>query len=225
MAKAGLKVGILDADITGPSIPLSFGVHERIAGNGELMFPQETKLGIKIVSVHLLLEHQTDAVAWRGSILSSCVRQFYQDVLWDELDCLLIDMPPGTGDIALTVFQAIPVDGVVIVTPPQDLVSMIIGKAVNLANMMDVKIAGLVENMAYMNCPCCNNPVYPFGPSKLETVAQEFGVPALASLPINPDINKIIDEGKIEDVDFKYLDNLVELLRPKKIKLDKNIIK
>ena len=223
MAKAGLKVGILDADITGPSIPLSFGIKERIAGNGEVMFPQVAKNGVKIVSINLLLENQTDPVAWRGSILSSCVKQFYQDVLWEELDCLLIDMPPGTGDIALTVFQSIPVDGVIIVTTPQDLVSMIIGKAVNLANMMNINVVGLIENMAYMNCPCCNNPVYPFGPSKLQGVAEEFGVAPLASLPINPELNKIIDEGRIAELDYPYLDNLVELLRPKRLKMKKDL--
>ena len=138
---------------------------------------------------------------------------FYSDVKWEEIDYLFVDMPPGTGDVALTVFQSLPIDGVIVVSTPQDLVSMIVGKAVNLAAMMDIDIVGLVENMAYMNCPCCNNPVYPFGPSKLNEVCEEFGIKPIASLPINPDLNKLIDEGKIEDVDYPYLDKLATILK------------
>lgn len=213
LAKKGYKVGILDADITGPSIPTAFGLKERLSGTKEIMYPAVTKLGIKVVSINLLLDNPSQPVAWRGPILGNVIKQFYSDVKWEEIDYLFVDMPPGTGDVALTVFQSLPIDGVIVVSTPQDLVSMIVGKAVNLAAMMDIDIVGLVENMAYMNCPCCNNPVYPFGPSKLNEVCEEFGIKPIASLPINPDLNKLIDEGKIEDVDYPYLDKLVTILK------------
>jgi len=212
LAKKGYKVGILDADITGPSIPTAFGLTERLSGTKEIMYPAETKLGIKIVSINLLLDKPDQPVAWRGPVLGNVIKQFYSDVKWGEIDFLFVDMPPGTGDVALTVFQSLPVDGVIIVTTPQDLVSMIVGKAVNLASMMKINVVGLVENMSYMKCPCCNNPLYPFGPSQLENVANEYNINALATLPINPDLNKLIDAGKIEDIDYKYLDNVIKYL-------------
>lgn len=212
LAKKGYKVGILDADITGPSIPTAFGVKEQLRGNEQVMYPAETKLGIKIVSINLLLDDPTQPVAWRGPILGNAIKQFYSDVYWGELDYLFVDMPPGTGDVALTVFQSLPVDGVVIVTTPQDLVSMIVGKAVHLANMMNIKIVGMVENMSYMKCPCCDNPLYPFGPSQLESVSQQYGLEPLAALPINPELTKRIDHGEIEDMDYPYLDTAISKL-------------
>ena len=224
LAKKGYKVGILDADITGPSIPTAFGIKENLVGDGELMFPAISKTGIKFVSINLLIDDKTQPVAWRGPVLGGAIKQFYQDVLWEEIDFLLVDMPPGTGDVALTVFQSLPVDGVVIVSTPQDLVSMIVGKAVNLAKMMDINVVGLVENMAYMKCECCGNPLYPFGPSKLNDVANEYNIKPLASLPIIPTLNQQIDAGKIEDIEYPYLDNVVEaLVNLGKKKLDKNI--
>lgn len=212
MAKKGFKVGILDADITGPSIPTAFGIKERLTGEENIMYPAVTESGIKMVSINLLLDNPSSPVAWRGPVLGNAIKQFYSDVKWEEIDYLFVDMPPGTGDVALTVFQSLPIDGVIIVTTPQDLVSMIVGKAVNLAKMMNVDIVGLVENMAYMECPCCNNPLYPFGASKLTEVSDEYNIRALASLPIKPEITKIIDQGKIETIDYPYLENLVKFL-------------
>lgn len=212
LAKKGFKVGILDADITGPSVPTAFGLSDRLEGTKEIMYPAVSEGGVKIVSINLLLEDPTQPVAWRGAILGNAIKQFYSDVLWDEIDYLFVDMPPGTGDVALTVFQSLPIDGVVIVTTPQDLVSMIVGKAVNLAKMMKINIVGLVENMAYMECPCCNNPLYPFGPSQLEDVCKEYGIKALASLPIKPEITNMIDKGNIEQIKYKYLDNVLNEL-------------
>ncbi len=212
LAKKGYKVGILDADITGPSIPTAFGVKKRLAGTQEIIYPAITKTGIKIVSINLLLENPTQPVAWRGPILGNAIKQFYSDVLWEDLDYLFVDMPPGTGDVALTVFQSLPIDGVLIVTTPQDLVSMIVGKAVHLAEMMKINIVGIIENMAYMKCPCCNNPLYPFGLSQLEQVSKEYNITPLASLPIEPNLTKLVDEGKIEDIEYPYLEEMIKNL-------------
>ena len=224
LAKKGYKVGILDADITGPSVPTAFGITKNLVGDGELMFPAITEKGIRIVSINLLIDDKSKPVAWRGPVLGGAIKQFYQDVLWEEIDFLLVDMPPGTGDVALSVFQMLPVDGVVIVSTPQDLVSMIVGKAVNLAKMMNINIVGLVENMAYMKCECCGNPLYPFGPSKLNDVANEFSIKPLASLPIDPTLNKQIDAGNIEKINYPYLDNVINALENLgKKKLDKNL--
>lgn len=209
LAKRGYKVGVMDADITGPSIPKAFGVKKEIYGNGTLMFPPVTNLGIKVISINLLLGDPTKPVLWRGPVIGGAVKQFYTDVLWEELDYLLIDMPPGTGDVALTIFQSIPVDGVVIVSTPQDLVSMIVGKAVNMCNAMNVPMLGLVENMSYMPCPCCGEKLHPFGPSKLESVAAEYGLDPLACLPINPDVATLIDQGLVEEADSSVVDGVV----------------
>ncbi len=200
--KLGYKVGILDSDITGPSIPKAFGITEDVKGNDHLMFPPESKEGIKVMSVNLLIDEPDKPVLWRASIITNAVKQFYSDVYWGDLDYLFIDMPPGTGDVALTVFQSIPVDGVVIVSTPQDLVKMIVGKAVNMCNQMKINVLGLVENMSYMKCPCCDNLLYPFGPSKLEEVASYYNIAPLAKLAINPDAAKLVDEGKVEDIDI-----------------------
>lgn len=208
LAKAGYKVGILDADITGPSIPKAFGVTKEVYGNGTLMFPPVTKLGIKVISINLLIGDPTKPVLWRGPVIGGAVKQFYTDVLWEELDYLLIDMPPGTGDVALTIFQSLPVDGVVIVSTPQDLVSMIVGKAVNMCQMMNIPMVGLVENMSYMPCPCCGEKLMPFGPSKLEEVAALYNLSPLAQLPINPDVANLIDQGLVEESETEDLDNV-----------------
>lgn len=212
LAQKGYKVGIIDADITGPSIPKAFGVNSQIVGNGSLMFPALTKLGIKVISVNLLIGDPSQPVLWRGPIIGGAVKQFYQDVLWEDLDYLLIDMPPGTGDVALTVFQSIPVDEVVMVTTPQDLVSLIVSKAVNMCNMMNIKLLGLVENMSYIKCNCCDNIIYPFGQSHLEDVAANFNTIALDRLPINPETAVLVDKGMVEDVDASVLDNTVNVI-------------
>lgn len=201
MAKKGYKVGIMDADITGPSIPKAFGITEHIVGNGELMFPQLSKLGIKIISVNLLIDEPDKPVLWRGPVIGGAVKQFYTDVLWEDLDFLFIDMPPGTGDVALTVFQSIPVDDVVIVSTPQDLVSMIVGKAVNMCKMMNIPMLGLIENMSYMECPCCGEKLHPFGSSKLEEVAATYNLTPLDQMPIQPDTANLVDQGLIEEAD------------------------
>ena len=206
LANAGFKVGILDADITGPSIPKAFGLKNGIEGADNLMFPALTKKGIKVMSINLLMDNPEAPVLWRGPVVGGALKQFYSETLWQDLDFLLIDMPPGTSDVAITVFQSIPVDGLILVSTPQDLVKMIVGKAVNMANQMKIKIVGLVENMAYMECPCCGNPLYPFGPSKLIEVADHYNIKPIASLPIKSDIAKYVDEGNIEDVDVKSFD-------------------
>lgn len=212
-AKAGLKVGILDADITGPSVPKSFGITERAMQDDECLLPAVTSDGSKLMSINLLLEDVNSPVVWRGPVISGVIEQFWSDVRWGELDYLFVDMPPGTGDVALTVFQSLPIDGIVIVSTPQDLVKMIVNKAYNMAKMMNVPVLGLVENMSYYICPNCNEKINIFGESKIEETAAELGVPVLAKLPINPEINKLVDAGKISEVEAKELDDFVELLK------------
>lgn len=212
-AKAGLEVGILDADITGPSVPKSFGITERAMQDDECLLPAVTSDGIKLMSINLLLEDVNSPVVWRGPVISGVIEQFWSDVRWGELDYLFVDMPPGTGDVALTVFQSLPIDGIVIVSTPQDLVKMIVNKAYNMAKMMNVPVLGLVENMSYYICPNCNEKINIFGESKIEETAAELGVPVLAKLPINPEINKLVDAGKISEVEAKELDDFVELLK------------
>ena len=199
LAKAGAKVGILDADVTGPSIPRMFGlVVEKAMGMGNLIVPVTTAGGIKVMSANLVLEHEDDPVLWRGPVLAGAIRQFWAETYWEELDYLLVDMPPGTGDVALTVFQSLPIDGVVIVSSPQDLVQMVVGKAVNMATMMNVPIYGLVENMAYFTCPHCDQKVEPYGPSRLAATAEHYGIKALGQLPIDERFAKACDEGTAE---------------------------
>ena len=212
LAKQGYKVGILDSDITGPSIPQAFGLKPGVTGTSDnLMFPPLTKkYGIKVMSINVLIDDPTQPVVWRGPVLGSAIKQFYQDVLWEEIDFLLVDMPPGTGDVALTVFQMIPVDGVVIVSTPQDLVKMIVGKAVSMCDQMKMKIVGLVENMAYMTCPCCGNPLYPFGPSKLEEVSLAYDIKPIQSLPIDPKLTTLVDKGEAEDMNTDFASSLTK---------------
>lgn len=211
LQRKGFKVGILDGDITGPSIPKAFNIHEAASGDGEsLIFPALTKTGIKIISSNMLLKNETDPIIWRGVLISSLLKQFYTDVLWEELDYLLIDMPPGTGDVTLTAFQSIPLDGVIIVTSPQDLVKVIVQKAVNMAKQMDVKIIGLVENMSYVECPKCKEHIEIYGKSHAKEIAQEEGIELLASIPIKVGVSELIDQGRIEEVQIDELTNVVE---------------
>ncbi len=199
LARAGHKVGILDADITGPSIPKMFGMSGMHAtARNQLLVPVTTPGGIEVMSTNLVLENETDPVLWRGPMLMGALQQFFEQTAWGELDYLLVDMPPGTGDVALTVFQSLPIEGIVIVSSPQDLVEMIVGKAVNMAAMMYVPVVGLVENMSYMRCPHCGERIEPFGPSKLQETADFFGVQALDRLPIDPTLAKACDEGTFE---------------------------
>ena len=211
--KAGLKVGILDADITGPSVPKSFGVNSRAMQDEECLLPNVTESGIKMMSINLLLEDVNSPVVWRGPVISGVIEQFWTDVRWGELDYLFVDMPPGTGDVALTVFQSLPIDGIVIVSTPQDLVKMIVNKALNMAKMMNVPVLGLVENMSYFECPDCGKRFEIFGKSAIDETAAELGLPVLAKLPINPEINRLVDDGKIEEVECKELNEFVEALK------------
>ena len=200
LSRQGESVGILDADITGPSIPKMMGLSGRHAhGLGKLLLPELTEHGVKVMSSNLLLANETDPVLWRGPVIAGAIRQFWSETSWDPLDYLLVDMPPGTADVALTVFQSLPVDGIVIVTSPQDLVSMIVAKAVNMADKMNIPVLGVVENMSYFECPDCGKKVEIFGKSKLEEVAAAYGVDVLGRLPINPELASICDEGSLED--------------------------
>ena len=199
--RSGRKVAVLDADITGPSVPKAFGITEKAtATDDEKINPVITKQGIKIMSMNLLLPEDNDPVIWRGPVISGAVKQFFTDVYWQDVDYMYVDMPPGTGDVPLTVFQSLPVDGIVIVTTPQDLVSMIVGKAVKMAEMMNIKILGIIENMSYVECPDCKTKIYPFGKSKLEEVAAEYSLPILGRLPISPKLSSLTDKGEIENV-------------------------
>ena len=207
LSRKGYRVGILDADITGPSIPKSFGMHDGVEGDAEgNMLPPMTATGIKILSVNLMLDDETHPVVWRGSIISGTVRQFWTDAAWGDLDYLLIDCPPGTGDVPLTVFQSIPIDGCVIVSGPQDLVAMIVKKAANMADMMKVPVLGLVENMSYVKCPDCGKEIKIFGESHIDEIADEFGYDLLARIPIDTNVAACVDKGWIETIACDYLD-------------------
>lgn len=205
-ARRGYHCGILDADITGPSIPKAFGLTEKATGNETTIFPVKTKkYGIDVMSINLLLENETDPVVWRGPVIGGTVKQFWTDTLWDNVDYLFVDMPPGTGDVALTVFQSIPVDGIVVVTSPQDLVSMIVGKAVKMAEMMNIPVLGLIENMSYAECPNCGKKIPVFGESHIGDVAAMYHVPVLAQMPINPSLAASCDQGTVEELTCSYL--------------------
>ena len=199
LARSGNKVGVLDADITGPSIPKMFGMSGRRAhGLGKLLLPEISEHGVKVMSSNLLLQNETDPVLWRGPVIAGAIRQFWSETSWGPLDYLLVDMPPGTGDVALTVFQSLPVDGIVIVTSPQDLVSMIVAKAVNMAEKMNVPVLGVVENMSYVTCPDCGKKIEVFGASKLDEVAQQYHLDILGRLPIDPALAAACDAGNLE---------------------------
>lgn len=212
MNRRGYHTAILDADITGPSIPKAFGIKDKAAGNELGLLPVESKTGIDIMSVNLLLKNETDPVIWRGPIIASTVKQFWTDVIWKDVDFMFIDMPPGTGDVPLTIFQSIPVDGIIIVTSPQELVSMIVSKAVNMAEAMNIPIIGLVENMAYFKCPDCGKEYKIFGDSNIEKIADKHDVKLLARLPIRPEIAAAIDRGTIELFEGDWIDNIAEII-------------
>ena len=212
LSRMGYRVGVLDADITGPSIPRMFGIHDKALGDGEHIFPAETEKGIEVMSINLMLENDDAPVIWRGPVIAGAVKQFWEDVAWGELDVMVIDMPPGTGDVPLTVFQSLPIDGVILVTSPQSLVSMIVSKAVNMAKMMDVPVYGFVENYSYFKCPDCGRTVEIFGKSKLSEIALEYSLPVLARLPIDPDTARLCDEGKMEQVNLDGVMPAAELI-------------
>ena len=205
MAKTGKRVGVLDADITGPSAPTAFGVTECQGATEHGLYPALTRDGIQVMSINLLLDDSTAPVVWRGPVIAGAVKQFWTDVIWEDVDYMFVDMPPGTGDVPLTVFQSLPIDGVVIVTSPQDLVSMIVAKAVKMANMMHIPVLGFVENYSYLQCPDCGKKIEVFGKSKLDTVAAELGVPVLARLPIDPKVAEAYDNGLMETVNTDAL--------------------
>ena len=213
MALQGYRVGIMDADITGPSIPRMYGIHGPAVGDDNGLYPLEADNGIKIISTNLLLPNEEDPVIWRGPVIANMVKQFYTDVVWGELDFLLVDMPPGTGDVPLTVFQSLPLDGIIIVTSPQDLVRMIVTKAVHMAEKMDVPVLGVVENYSYMICPHCGEKISVFGESHLEEVAEAEKLPVLGRLPINPEYAKKADSGDFAGVANDGLDRAAEVLR------------
>lgn len=216
MARRGKRAGILDADITGPSIPTAFGVTECRGAGKEGLYPAVTEKGIQIMSINLLLDNSTDPVVWRGPVIAGAVKQFWTDVIWEDVDCLFVDMPPGTGDVPLTVFQSLPVDGIVIVTSPQELVSMIVSKAVKMANMMHIPVLGFVENYSYLACPDCGKQISVFGQSHLAEVAEQFGLPVLARLPIDPQIARCCDGGQMESADTAAVDSVVDAVEATK---------
>lgn len=212
MRRRGYQVGILDADITGPSIPKAFGIHERAMGSEQGILPALTGTGISVMSLNLLTENETDPVIWRGPVIAGVVKQFWTDVCWGELDYLFVDMPPGTGDVPLTVFQTLPVDGIVVVTSPQDLVSMIVTKAVKMAQMMNIPVLGLVENFSYYTCPDCGKRLEIFGQSHAAETAEANGISLLAQLPIDPELAQACDEGRLEAFQKDYLADTCKMI-------------
>ena len=210
MARKGKRVGVLDADITGPSAPTAFGVTECQGASEEGLYPAVSRGGIQIMSINLLLDNPADPVVWRGPVIAGAVKQFWTDVIWEDVDYMFVDMPPGTGDVPLTVFQSLPVDGIVIVTSPQDLVSMIVSKAVKMANMMNIPVLGFVENYSYLQCPDCGKKINVFGQSHLDEVAAKFNLPILARLPIDPKVAESYDSGLMETVDTAAVSGVIE---------------
>ena len=210
MARKGKRVGVLDADITGPSAPTAFGVTECQGASEEGLYPAVSRGGIQIMSINLLLDNPGDPVVWRGPVIAGAVKQFWTDVIWEDVDYMFVDMPPGTGDVPLTVFQSLPVDGIVIVTSPQDLVSMIVSKAVKMANMMNIPVLGFVENYSYLQCPDCGKKIHVFGQSHLDEVAAKFNLPILARLPIDPKVAESYDNGLMETVNTDAVNGVIE---------------
>ena len=213
LQKQGIKAGILDADITGPSIPKAFGLLPGVQGTESGILPKASRGGVQVMSINLLMENETDPVVWRGPVIAGTVKQFWTEVIWKDIDVLIVDMPPGTGDVPLTVFQSLPIDGVIVVTSPQDLVSLIVTKAVNMANMMNIKLIGVVENMSYFECPDCGKRYEVFGKSKLNDIAEEEGLDILARVPIDPKIAQLVDMGLVEDVDGSFLEGGVSAVK------------
>ena len=212
MARQGKRVGVLDADITGPSIPTAFGVTQCQGANESGLYPGLSRTGIQVMSINLLLDNPADPVVWRGPVIAGAVKQFWTDVIWEDVDYLFVDMPPGTGDVPLTVFQSLPVDGIVIVTSPQDLVSMIVGKAVRMANMMKIPVLGMVENYSYLRCPDCGKEIQVFGKSRIAEVAAEYNLPVLAKLPIDPAVAEAFDGGQMETLDTEILNDALDTI-------------
>ncbi len=212
MNRNGYNTAILDADITGPSIPKAFGLKEKASGSDLGLFPVKSKTGIKVMSLNLLVENETDPVIWRGPMIANAVKQFWTDVIWDDVDFMFIDMPPGTGDVPLTVFQSVAVDGIIIVTSPQELVSMIVAKAANMAKMMNIPILGIVENMSYAKCSDCGKEIKVFGESHIEEIADKHGVKTIAKLPLDPRISAACDHGMIELFEGNWLDGMAQML-------------
>ncbi len=210
MQRRGYHCAVLDADITGPSIPKSFGIHEHATGTEQYLIPVTTTSGIQVMSINLILENETEPVVWRGPVIAGAVTQFWTDVLWTDVDYMFVDLPPGTGDVPLTVFQSLPIDGVVIVTTPQDLVSMIVAKAVNMASMMNIPVLGLVENMSYFVCPDCGKKHEIFGESQADKAAASFGIPQTARIPIDPVITTMVDAGEVEQVSGEHVSGMVD---------------
>ena len=210
LRREGYRTAILDADITGPSIPKAFGIHGRAVAQGDAIVPVTTATGIQLMSVNLLLEHETDPVIWRGPVIGGAVKQFWTDVVWKDVDFLFVDMPPGTGDVPLTVFQSLPVDGIVVVASPQELVSMIVAKAVNMAEMMKVPMLGIVENMSYIVCPDCGKHINVFGDSHVDEVAAKHHLPVLAKCPIDPQLAALSDAGMIETYGGQFLEGAAD---------------
>ena len=220
MRRKGYKVGIFDADITGPSIPKMFGITKKAEVSQIGIYPERTHTNINVMSINLLLEKDDSPVIWRGPIISGTVKQFWTDVIWGDIDYLFLDMPPGTGDVPLTVFQSIPLDGIVIVTLPQDLVSLIVKKAYNMAKSMNIPILGVIENMSWIECPDCGKDIRLFGESKINEIASELGINVLGKMPINPSVAELCDKGEIEKLDHPYLNEAVEYIE--NVSSDKN---
>ena len=219
LQREGLKVGVLDADITGPSIPKAFGMKNvEVFGDDNGMIPPSTTTGIDVISVNLLLGDETKPVVWRGAMIAGAVQQFWKDTIW-KADVLLVDCPPGTGDVPLTVFQSLPIDGIVIVSSPQELVSMIVSKAANMAQMMNIPVLGLVENLSYVKCPDCGKEIKVFGESHIDEIAEKFGYDLLARIPMDPKLAALVDRGMLELMENNYLDEAVQKLI-EKLKLD-----
>jgi len=214
MHKRGFKTAILDADITGPSIPTSFGVAEEKAMGDKsgAIYPVETKSGLQLMSMNFLLEHETDPVLWRGPVIAGAVKQFWTDVVWKDVDFMFVDMPPGTGDVPLTVFQSLPVDGIIVVSSPQQLVRVIVEKAVKMAETMKIPIVGLVENMSYVKCPDCGKEIHLYGQSNIDGIAKDYGLPVLARIPISEELSRAVDEGEIEGVNADFIEPAADLI-------------
>lgn len=212
MQRLGYKTAILDADITGPSIPKSFGLKATVEGDDHGMIPPSTTSGIDIMSVNLMLDDETKPVVWRGPVIAGAVKQFWTDTIWHDIDYMFIDCPPGTGDVPLTVFQSIPIDGIVIVSSPQELVSMIVEKAANMAKMMNIPVYGLVENMSYVKCPDCGKEIKVFGESHIDAIAEKFGYDLLGRIPMDPKLSALVDKGWIEMMDNDYLETAADIL-------------
>lgn len=211
-ARRGNQTAILDADITGPSIPKTFNVDKKAISNGEVLFPAVTKTGIEMMSINLLLDDETKPVIWRGPVIAGTVKQFWSDVFWQDVDIMFVDCPPGTGDVPLTVFQSLPVDGIIVVTSPQDLVSMIVGKAVKMAEMMNIPILGIVENMSYFVCDKCNEKHYIYGESHIDEIAAAYNIPHVAKIPMEKSLRECVDKGLIEEFTGDWLNEMIEVI-------------